>query len=261
LSATFSTSAFRFGDFEFDPRTGELHCEGRTIRLAPQPCRILATLLDRAGQLVERDELRNALWSRDTFVDFDLGLNYCINRLRAVLGDDARAAQFIETVPKRGYRFIANVRPIRGPREPAVAVLPFESLNRDPLVQYLPDSVMDALIDALARTNGIRVISRQSIIHLRGTTLSLAEISRALNVDAVVEGATLCVGTRARVTARLVQIQPEQHLWVDSYEGELADLLAMLSSMARQFADAIARAMMSPMSGPPRIPRSSDAGE
>ncbi len=88
--------------------------------------------------MVERDELRVALWAPDTFVDFDLGLNYCVNRLRSVLGDDARAAQFIETVPKRGYRFIAPVQVLRHPSDAAVAILPFENLNRNTNEEYLP---------------------------------------------------------------------------------------------------------------------------
>ena len=239
-----ATSGFRFGVFEFDPRTGELRGPARTVRLAPQPCRILRLLLSRAGRLVERDVLRDALWSSDTFVDFDLGLNYCVNRLRAVLGDRAHAAQFIETIPKRGYRFVAPVQRLGWLRDPAVAVLPFENLNRVASEEYLAVGVVDALVDALARERGVRVVSQHSIHRLKDDTLSIATIARALGVDAVVEGSTLRVGHRARISARLVQIEPERYLWVDCYEGAPEDVLALLSQVARQFSAAITRELL-----------------
>jgi TolB-like protein len=200
--------------------------------------------LSRAGELVERDELRDALWSSDTFVDFDLGLNYCVNRLRAVLGDDARAAQYIETVPKRGYRFIAPVEPLRHPREPAVAVLPFRNLNRDEPEDYLADGMTDTLIDALASSADLRVISRHSIQQLKTGSQALTDMARALQFDAIVEGSTLRVGSRARIAARLVQVDPERSLWADCHEDEVGDVLSLLSGVARRFADAIRRSLV-----------------
>ena len=99
----------RFGIFEADLRTGELRKRGGRIRLQEQPFQVLAVLLARPGELVTRDELRGRLWTADTFVDFDHGLNKAINKIREALGDSAESPRFVETVARRGYRFIADV--------------------------------------------------------------------------------------------------------------------------------------------------------
>ena len=98
---------FRFGVFEIDPQAGELRKQGRRIKLQEQPFQILVLLLQHHGEIVSRDELRHQLWPEDTFVDFDHSLNTAIMRLRETLGDSSENPLFIETVPKRGYRFIA----------------------------------------------------------------------------------------------------------------------------------------------------------
>jgi DNA-binding winged helix-turn-helix (wHTH) protein len=105
------TTRFAFFDsFELNLATGELRRDGAPVRLEHQPARALMVLVARAGELVTRDELRREIWDDDTFVDFDRGLNYCIRHLRAALGEDARQPRFIQTVPRQGYRFIAEVR-------------------------------------------------------------------------------------------------------------------------------------------------------
>src|SRR6478672_4154884 len=104
----------RFGLFEVDLDSFELRKQGLKLKLAEQPFRVLAFLLERPGQIVSREELREKLWGNDTFVDFDQSLNKAINRLRETLEDSAENSRFIETVPKRGYRFIAPVENGRG---------------------------------------------------------------------------------------------------------------------------------------------------
>ena len=104
-----SRRAVRFGVFEADLESGELRKQGRRLSLQEQPFRVLTLLLNRPGQVVTRDEIRAALWAADTFVDFDHGLNKAMNRLRDSLGDSADSPRFIETIPKRGYRFVAPV--------------------------------------------------------------------------------------------------------------------------------------------------------
>src|SRR5690349_14676622 len=99
----------RLGVSEFNLRSGELRKGGSKIRLQQQPFQVLALLLERRGDTVSRDELRNRLWSADTFVDFDHGLNKAINEIREALGDSAESPRFVETVARRGYRFIADV--------------------------------------------------------------------------------------------------------------------------------------------------------
>jgi eukaryotic-like serine/threonine-protein kinase len=106
-----SVGSVRFGLFEFNLDTGELRRSGMPVRLAPQPCKVLTLLVERPGQLVTREELRNHVWDGATFVDFDQGLNFCVKQLRAALGDTAETPRYVETVPRRGYRFIMPLQP------------------------------------------------------------------------------------------------------------------------------------------------------
>ncbi len=99
----------RFGPYEADLTAGELRKNGRLIRLQEQPFQVLAALLDRPGEVVTREELRERLWAGDTFVDFDQGLNTAINKLREALGDSVANPRFVETLPKRGYRFLSPI--------------------------------------------------------------------------------------------------------------------------------------------------------
>ena len=102
----------RFGEFELDENSGELWKDGVRQVVAEQPFALLRALLDRPGDMVGRDELRQRLWPADTFVDFEHGLNAAVKKLRDTLGDSADSPRFIETIPRRGYRFIARVRPL-----------------------------------------------------------------------------------------------------------------------------------------------------
>src|SRR6476661_8502933 len=99
----------KFGEFEFDAVRGELRRRGQPVRLQAQPARVLAILVEHAGQVVTRDALREAIWGGDTFVDFDKGLNFAIAQIRTALGDSADAPSFVRTLPKRGYQFIAPI--------------------------------------------------------------------------------------------------------------------------------------------------------
>jgi DNA-binding winged helix-turn-helix (wHTH) protein/TolB-like protein len=102
-------SLIRFGMFDFDVTTRELRRQGQPVRLQAQPAQVLALLLSRGGEVVTRDEIRQAVWGDDTFVDFDRGLNFCIAQIRSALGDSADSPRYVKTLPKRGYQFIAPV--------------------------------------------------------------------------------------------------------------------------------------------------------
>src|SRR5882757_6642192 len=118
-----SRSILRFGVFEVDVRAGELRKQGVRIKLQEQPFHVLTVLLQRPGEVVTREELRSENWPADTFVDFDNSLNTAINKLREALGDSADNPRFIETLPRRGYRFIVPVTGVDGKtRETAASV-------------------------------------------------------------------------------------------------------------------------------------------
>src|ERR1700727_3538930 len=112
----------RFGLFELDLKAGQLSRNGTKLRLPQQPLQLLAILLERPGEILTRDELRQRLWSSEVFVDFDHGLNKSIQKLRDALGDSATSPRYIETIPRVGYRFIAPVRNGARPLEPEIAV-------------------------------------------------------------------------------------------------------------------------------------------
>ena len=243
VSSGAAASVCRFGDYELDRRTLELRKSGRKIKLAPQPARVLALLASRPGELVARDEIRRELWGDETFVDFDRNLNYSLNCIRAALGDTAQSPRYIETLPRRGYRFIAPVKPERPFAEPTLAVLPFVNLNADPAREYFADGITDALITELARIQAVRVISRQSVLHLKGSSRTLAEIARELSLDGVVEGAVLHEDNQVRVTAQLILMEPERHAWAQSYECGMSAILSTQREAARAIAACVIAAL------------------
>src|SRR5579864_8753606 len=297
-----STRIVRFGVFEVDLKACELRKHGFRIKLAEQPFQVLAFLLERPGEIVTREELRDRLWPGDTFVDFDHGLNNAVMRVREVLLDSSEHPRYVETVPRRGYRFVAPVEetsvpppvpatvqleggstsPVSSASKPALAhtisdhpgvprwftsrlaaaiaivvvglaallaftihahnvttnqanatrstslvVLPLENLSGDKDQDYFADGMTDELIANLAKIRSLHVISRSTAMTYKGTRKPLSEIARELNVDAVVEGTVMRVGSRVRITAELVQVSTDHHLWADTYESQMGDVLAL----------------------------------
>src|SRR6266446_4981835 len=126
---------FRFDSFELDTGAGELRRHGDRIKLPPQPFRVFELLVRRSGEVLTRAEIHERIWCGDTFVDFEQGLNFCIRQIREALGDSADAPRFIETLPRRGYRFLMPVK-AEGEAQPTrvtrLIVLPFRMLRPDP---------------------------------------------------------------------------------------------------------------------------------
>jgi len=239
----------RFGPFELDTRAGELRKRGASLPLKGQPLQVLEILLRHSGDIVTREELRAQLWTSDTFVDFEHSLHNAIARLRDTLGDSATAPRFIQTLPRRGYRFVMEVESIDGEKRGApqsraseiraLAVLPLADLSGDPAQSYFADGMTEALITSLAKFGKLRVISRTSVMAYKSAQKSLPRIARELNVDAVLEGSVLRSGERVRITAQLIHAHSDQHLWAESYERDLRDILAVQSDIAREVANQV----------------------
>jgi len=142
----------RLGDFLVDFASGEVRQNGHMVRLKPQPCRVLSLLMSRPGQTVLREEIQKEVWSQDTFVDFDRGLNSCIKQIRAALGDDPDAPRYIETIPRRGYRLIAKVESTSGPHngDTGQEALASPSVGGGKHVPFLRRSAVLALVTILA---------------------------------------------------------------------------------------------------------------
>ena len=271
-----------FGPFKVDLQLGELVADGSKVKLQEQPLQILTLLIERPGELVTREEIRQKLWPNETFVDFEHSINTAVKKLRAALGDDPENPCYIETVPRHGYLFLAPVAageirepPLRKgwllavaggtlvavvaalialnvvglrnrlltaigvrqslplPKIKSIAVLPLENLSRDPEQEYFADGMTEELITCLGKVSALRVISWTSVMQYKRTMKPLPQIARELNVDAVVEGAVLRSGDRVRITTQLIQTEPEKHLWANSYENELKDVLVMQDELAR----------------------------
>lgn len=240
----------RFDGFELDASTGELRVGETRLALQPQPFKVLALLVSRSGRIVTREEIRRQLWSTGTFVDFEGGLNFCIRQIRKTLGENARKPRYIETIHRRGYRFIAPANPIdeaspgrfsppgSGPQvirsKPApitLAVLPFRDLsshNED----LLADGITELLITYLSTNSSLRVVSRTTTMQYKGTEKSLGRIARELGADRVLEGAVLHSGMRVRITARLIDSSTDQNEWAACYDAEMRDRFLLQDHVA-----------------------------
>src|SRR5438552_93711 len=228
-------ASVRFGAFELDQDAGELRKQGTRMKLQEQPLQMLQVLLQRPGEVVTREELQQKIWPSDTFVDFDVGINNAIKRLREALGDSAETPRFIETLSRRGYRFIETTS--ASPRKfESLAVLPLENLSRDPEQEYFAEGLTEALITTLAKIGDLRVVSRTSAMQYKGVRKPLREIAQELEVDAIVEGTVLRSGHRVRITAQLIDAPKETHLWAESYERGLRDVLTLQAEVAKAIA-------------------------
>src|SRR5215471_3104476 len=192
-----SRGIVQFGHFEFDADCGELRKDGCKVRLQEQPLQVLQILLEQPGSVISRDDLQKRIWPSDTFVDFDHGINNAIKRLREALGDNAEAPRYIETVPRRGYRFLEYVA--RAPESSAsVAVLPFLNLSADPENEFFADGMSEEIISALMQIKNLRVAARTSAFSFKGKHVDLREIGERLNVQTVLEGSVRRSGNRLR---------------------------------------------------------------
>jgi len=302
---------YEFGAFCLDPAEHTLLRDGQPIPLRPKVYDLLVVLVENRGHLVDKEQLMSSVWAEE-FVE-EGNINKNISMLRQALGESGGGTKFIETVPKRGYRFVAEVREVNDnrqaelltqavarpthehqpPREnheqslplpppmqaqakrfnkhwialvgvpllvlaaigfvvltrqrsrsatPAVrsiVVLPFQNLSGDASQDYLVDGVTDALIGDLAQIGALRVISRTSAMHYKGTNKSLPEIAKELNVDAVVEGTVQRSGERVHVRAQLIHAASDSHLWAADYDRDSRDILDLQSEVARAIASEV----------------------
>jgi DNA-binding winged helix-turn-helix (wHTH) protein/TolB-like protein len=259
--------AVRFGIFEFDPVTRELRREGSPVRLQAQPAQVLAVLLSRAGEVVTREELRQAVWGSETFVDFERGLNFCIAQIRSTLGDSADSPRFIRTLPKRGYQFIAPVALPQAPppqhRMPSwrfaaaavlaiagllagwqwwmsrstvrIAVTRFDNETGDPALDRFADGLTDSVVADLT-TGGdgrLGVIGNAAILRVPRARRDLRAIASTLGVRYVVLGQVQGDATHPRVLAHLIRLPEQTHIWVTRRDNlSLADQQGAESEMA-----------------------------
>jgi DNA-binding winged helix-turn-helix (wHTH) protein/tetratricopeptide (TPR) repeat protein len=229
---------FEFGPFRLEPGEGRLTRDGLIVPLTPKAFEMLLVLVRGGGSLVDKDLLLQTLWP-DAFVE-ETNLTFTISVIRKALGESARTARYIATVPKRGYRFTAPVREVHAERQlKSLAVLPFVPLSRDDDSRFFADGMQEALIAELAQIRSLRVISRTSSVHDRRGTRPLADFARALQLDVVVEGSVLLDGDRARIGVRLIDAVGDRHLWAQHYERHLREVASWPAEVAKCIAQEI----------------------
>jgi DNA-binding winged helix-turn-helix (wHTH) protein/TolB-like protein len=197
----------RFGTFEFDDGSGELWREGRRVALEPQPARALAALLARAGDVVSLEDLGEAMWAKETHVDFDRGLAYVISQIRSALGDSADNPRFVQTLPRKGYRFIAPVQPARD--APSATTAP--DLRIPPLPPEAPgERAVRWLAAALALVIVISIGWMVASRHLRTPPQVTVAVSIFDNETGLEEHDRLVAGLNDLVVTRLTEIAPSR---------------------------------------------------
>jgi len=242
---------YRFGPFEMRARTRELYKNGIRLKVRPQPFQVLLALLARSGDIVSREELRRLLWSAETFVDFEHGLNTAIKELRGLLNDSAGEPRYIETLPKLGYRVVVpvtQVAPVHAAKAkeentttPAacVAVLPFVNLSADPENEFFADGITEDVITHLAKIKSLKVISRTSVMAFKKRDRGLREIGERLGASTLLEGSVRRAGSRVRIVAQLIDCATDEHLWAEIYDRDLTDIFAIQTDVALKIATAL----------------------
>ena len=249
---------FRFGQFELHPAARELRKDGVRVRLQDQPFELLSMLVERPGELLTRDELRQRLWPNGFFVDFEQGLNAAMKRVRRALGDDADNPRFVETLRGHGYRFIGAVETLEhvGSRPPShstlrLAVLPFTDPGDLNAPGFFTDGLRDEMITRVGRlfAGRIRIITRPSSLLGERPAMTARQIGEALRVQFVVDGRVRREGDLARISVQLLETDGDTLVWSDSYTRRLTDCFRVQSEVATQIADALAMELL-PHEGP-----------
>ncbi|HKN31606.1 MAG TPA: winged helix-turn-helix domain-containing protein [Terriglobales bacterium] len=286
-----SKHLYRFGSYSLDAEERVLLRNGQPVTLPPKDLETLLVLVERAGHIVEKEELLDRVWP-GVFIE-EGNLSRRIFNLRQVLGDSADERPYIETIPKRGYRFIAMLQedaddsaapevvdaqtseraqttarlsqkkhfwlwllalsvalaltavllsrhfwPLHSasPQKMMLAVLPFENLSGDAHEDYFADGLTEEMIAQLGQLQPAKlgVIARTSIMRYRGTKETVAQIGRELGVRYLLEGSVRRGGERVRVTAQLIQVGEQTHLWAETYERPLTDVLNIQTEIAEK---------------------------
>lgn len=235
------TNVINVGEWEVYPLEGYIRGPGGEHHVRPKSMDVLVRLAASPGQVVEREQIIRDVWGRALISDE--ALTACIAELRRILGDRGGGRLYIQTVPKRGYRLIAEVErqvvqaqgsnpdpepltePVKGlPGKPSIAVLPFENISGDPDQRYFSDGISGDIVTKLATFNELFVVAAYSSFMFGGSDLDIKEVGRRLSVQYVVEGSVRRDRENLRITARLIDSRTREQVWADRYDRQFADL-------------------------------------
>jgi TolB-like protein len=249
----------RFDEIEIDLQAGWLIRQGVKVKLRGQFVVVLSALLEHAGEVVTREEFQRRLWPGNVIVDFEVSLNTIIARLREALGDSAEHPRYIETVPKRGYRFLAALSGSASsesalPRQIRIIVLPFSNVGGDPAEEYFSDAMTDEIITALSKVapEHLAVIARTTAMHYKGGQKDIARIGRELGVDYAVDGGVRRGDNQVSMTLQLIQTSDQTLVFTGNYNAEMGELFNLQTRIAEDLAKHIPSLPGPPAGGPPR---------
>ena len=231
---------YQFGQFRLDA-TGRMLFRGSDpIPLPPKAVETLVLLVKNAGVVMDKEQILRQIW-KDAFVE-EGSLTRTISVLRKALERGENGQEYITTISKRGYRFVADVaqdstNPTHDERR-MLAVLPFENMSGDATQEYFSDGLTEEMITQLSRLNPERlgVIARTSAMRYKGAATSIREIGVELGVSYVLEGSVRRDLGRVRITAQLIQVSDESHIWAESYERNLGDILMLQGEVCQAIA-------------------------
>jgi DNA-binding winged helix-turn-helix (wHTH) protein/tetratricopeptide (TPR) repeat protein len=232
----------RFGPFELDSASGELRRDGDLTKLQPQPFKVLDLLVRRSGQVVTREEIRAHVWCDEVVVDFEQGLNFCIRRIREVLGDTADAPRYIETLPRRGYRFLVPVTspaPAQPDRVTRLIVLPFRLLRPDPETEFLAFSLPDAVAGALGGLQSLVVRSSIAAARFAADAAEPQRIGAEADVDVIVTGTLLRVESEVRVATQLTDASNGTLLWSHGAQAPVDNLFRVQDDLTQRIVESL----------------------
>ncbi|RXH20596.1 winged helix-turn-helix domain-containing tetratricopeptide repeat protein [Bradyrhizobium guangzhouense] len=249
---------YSFADCTLHTDRREVHRDGDLIVVTPQVFDLLEYLIINRERVVSKDDMIAAIWKGR--IVSDSALTTRINGARSAIGDSGQVQRLIKTLPRKGFRFVGQVRETREvtrlkldqaaaesslavPERPSIAVLPFENLSGDPEQEYFADGMVDEITTALSRIRWLFVIARNSSFIYKGHAVDVKQVGRELGVRYVLEGSVRKAGNRIRITGQLIDALTGVHLWAERYDRELSDIFKVQDEIAASVAAVIEPAL------------------
>jgi len=238
---------YLFEDFALDSNRREL-CRGSiVVAIAPQAFDLLEYLIRNRGRVLSKDDLIASIW--DGRIVSESALSTCVNAVRSAINDTGETQRLIRTIPRKGMRFVGNVREEQQPEaitlgaglerlvlplpdKPSIAVLPFQNMSGDSEQEHFADGTVEEIITALSRFSSLFVIARNSSFIYKGRAVDVKQVGRELGVRYVLEGSVRKAGTQVRITSQLIDAATGAHLWADRFDGCLADIFDLQDQVA-----------------------------
>jgi TolB-like protein len=227
---------YLFEEYAFDTDRRELHRGADVVSVAPQVFDLLDYLIRNRERVVSKDDLINAIWNGRSVSD--AALTTRLNAVRSAIGDSGDEQRLIKTLPRKGFRFVGQVREAQGPAgaaatdnpteppkpalalpdKPSIAVLPFQNMSDDPGQDYFADGMVDDIITALSRFKLLFVIARNSSFTYKGKAVDIKQVGRELGVRYVLEGSVRKAAGKVRISGQLIDATTGAHLWAERFE-------------------------------------------